>query len=424
VHAKNIALAAGAPPQTVQEVVDWMLAVDRVDLQTATAYLDARHIHRHLFTVPSADDQHSTGQLNIFLFEAQEQQQQQHYRRRIVLNVAFGALQRNTQPPIMLELSKRTWSSKSQRTTTADNNSTLVSAILGGDKSYEWILSLISLTDRLQAVLERGTIAQQTIASLMDQKRTLVVLFILINCMLRRLIRFHPDRIERFIAGTGCLAQSQLTTEQLQTYCECSGSVAAALSLLHALYQSIRFRLEQAVMDGAQVELALGVIRRFIQAVVDSPKLMQTADDYFSAGTRWGGLEVVLVLLLIDPSVESTNKGFFKSLELANQLGQALNYELGAWHDLARLDRDLTDRRRLNLNTVQIWFSNVAESNSFFDDRQALRERYLQATVYNEQRLDRLNGLIEQLSGDPLLCTVYQDLIDDIRQSIQLLYCA
>jgi len=175
-HARNIAIAAGAPAHAIAEVTDYMVACNRINLNAAKEYLLAHELHSTLRKHLEVTDSVFSKPPSMFYFEEYVPEGEDK-NNRITLNIAFQTL---TDQPTNIEYP-------------TGSNDDPISQLLFGNKDYTWITSMLNILDKFQF----STTSQGRANFLLAKK--LKVLSMLINIITSRLMTYYPKQTTRFI---------------------------------------------------------------------------------------------------------------------------------------------------------------------------------------------------------------------------------
>ncbi|KNE65124.1 hydroxymethylglutaryl-CoA reductase, degradative [Allomyces macrogynus ATCC 38327] len=173
-HARNIAIAAGAPTHAIAEVTQWMIEKGRINVDAAKEYITAHHLYtnlrKKLSTVDAPALLESKPPSMFFFQEAKD--------RPLTLNIAFQTL---GDKPVFLDF-----------TDTAQSSA--VHAVLLGGKTYEWLMNIFPVVDAMRLPLVDGhTRANDALC------KRLKVLSLILNVLLRRLMIWCPGETRNFI---------------------------------------------------------------------------------------------------------------------------------------------------------------------------------------------------------------------------------
>ncbi|KAJ3351090.1 hypothetical protein GGF32_004453 [Allomyces javanicus] len=173
-HARNIAIAAGAPTHAIAEVTQWMIEKGRINVDAAKEYITAHHLYtnlrKKLSTVDAPALLESKPPSMFFFQEAKD--------RPLTLNIAFQTL---GDKPMFLDFTDTAQSSE-------------VHAVLLGGKTYEWLMNIFPVVDAMRLPLADGhTRANDALC------KRLKVLSLILNVLLRRLMIWCPGETRNFI---------------------------------------------------------------------------------------------------------------------------------------------------------------------------------------------------------------------------------
>jgi hypothetical protein len=188
-HAHNIALAAGAPLNAIQEVSNYMIEVQRVNLDAAKEYIVAHRLQAKLRSqFPSLSNLtiKDSKLPSMFFFEESfiesEFQPQTSKEDRLFLNVAFPTI--GDGDPVILELTKNA------RPSPLHN-------IIFGEKTYEWLMNLIS---QLEHHKLHPTSSNTALRRNKLQTRKLKCISLLLNVISWRLLSICREPTKKFLA--------------------------------------------------------------------------------------------------------------------------------------------------------------------------------------------------------------------------------
>ncbi|KAJ3215739.1 hypothetical protein HDU67_010377 [Dinochytrium kinnereticum] len=203
-HARNIAIAAGAPPHAINECVAYMVESQRVNVAVAREYLQAHELHSNLSSLtggastypdvkPNVAGQVAPAPPSTFYFE--ESVSMAHptvLEDRITLNIAFQTL---GPKPVHISLVPGTTSSVPP-TGDALAHQKLVASLFG-EKGHAWIASTFSLLDRIQ--ISAISDSSSTPRSNFVLARKLKLISTLLNIVVRNMMAVHPKETRRFV---------------------------------------------------------------------------------------------------------------------------------------------------------------------------------------------------------------------------------
>ena len=126
-HARNIAVSAGTPPHLINEVVDYMIQKDSINVETAKLYMDTHNI-RESSALVEDKNKIKDQQLSTFYIEINHPM----LTESIKLNLVFATPE--DIEPINLQMMK-------------DEEATQLQKELFLNHSYKWILKVMLLLD-------------------------------------------------------------------------------------------------------------------------------------------------------------------------------------------------------------------------------------------------------------------------------------
>ncbi|KAJ3133042.1 hypothetical protein HK100_004726 [Physocladia obscura] len=185
-HARNIAIAAGAPAHAINECVAYMVESNRVNQSVAREYLVAHEIHSTLInqetlnTDPTKHPPRAPSTFYIEIANQPSQQQQQQITEPITLNVAFETLGHK---PVHLSLSA------------LSPPSDLYTQLFQARFDYTWISSTFSVLDKI----ELSTVPEFPARSNRGLVKKLKVLSVLINMLGRSMNAQWPGETRRLV---------------------------------------------------------------------------------------------------------------------------------------------------------------------------------------------------------------------------------
>ncbi|KXS22108.1 substrate-binding domain of hmg-CoA reductase [Gonapodya prolifera JEL478] len=177
-HARNIAIAAGAPINVVGEVTSWMISSEKISLKAAHEYLEAHQLHTMIQTSHSPVNGKPP---SMFYFEESAEQSGPSapgFEGTVTLNIAFQTL---GEYPISIELSGR-----------AEIGDMMQE--LFGDKTGAWIASAMKVINACQLVPRKGSRRSN-----IPLVRRLKYITLIINVLLRRLSAKFPLQTQLFV---------------------------------------------------------------------------------------------------------------------------------------------------------------------------------------------------------------------------------
>ncbi|KAJ3112730.1 hypothetical protein HDU96_004218 [Phlyctochytrium bullatum] len=215
-HARNIAIAAGAPPHAINECVAYMVESGRVNVAVAREYLQAHELHSNLVSLtgyssyptddslPPPNPNPAVPPSTFFFEESVGMAHPSPLEERISLNIAFQTLGPR---PVHLSLVPTVAGAAA---TAASGDQVFVN-LLFGEKGHNWISSVFSLLDRIEisalAHLSSASAAVDAAEGGSSNPRRnqvlarkLKILSALLNIVVRNMMAAHPKETRRFIS--------------------------------------------------------------------------------------------------------------------------------------------------------------------------------------------------------------------------------
>ncbi|KAI9189216.1 hypothetical protein H9P43_000644 [Blastocladiella emersonii ATCC 22665] len=180
-HARNIAIAAGAPTHAIAEVTAWMIEKGRINVEAAKEYVTAHHLYTNLRRKLSSLDTTRSGSTGAVAAAATTKPPSMFYfaeakDKPLTLNIAFQTL---GDAPVFLDF-------------TDTKQSNPIHAVLLGSKTYEWLMRIFPLVDAIRAP------GGDDRANNSLTKR-LKIMSLILNVLLRRLMLWCPEETRSFV---------------------------------------------------------------------------------------------------------------------------------------------------------------------------------------------------------------------------------
>jgi hypothetical protein len=340
-HARNLAVAAGAPSHSVNECVSYMLKIGRISLSAVTEYLEAHNLRRRLSEI-SSDQSHDIVP-SMFFFENRSDTNAE----RITLNIAFKTIGTH---PVNIFMSPD-----------SPNPNPIIDNLFGS-KSYSWVSDVLIMMDKMKLTMTRTGRSNYVLS------QKLKILSILINILTRRLFFVDPTGVKSFIEYCigDCLLPmkedkvfSTLDTLQTTTLSKCTlfqksanealekiirnstkkDILQVGLPLILALWQVFECWVRQSIGSSELVNLLLSEQRSVLVSLI-SKSTFSSMKGFLSLHTK--RLQVTMFLLC--DSVQFDQAMFSSDLfSYIKVIGQNLEFFQTASHDLSpsRLMRDI-----------------------------------------------------------------------------------
>ncbi|KAJ3274329.1 hypothetical protein HDV01_003173 [Terramyces sp. JEL0728] len=174
-HARNIAIAAGAPPHAINECVTYMIETARINQSAVIEYLAANQLQSQLSNLHM--DESAKKAPSMFYFED-----------------AINA-ESSVEPVLSLNIAFQTFGEKPVNIMfTKENNSTdSLPSLLFGQKSFGWITSVFHTLEKIKLTTIKPVRANQILS------KKLKILSIIMNIICKRIFLAHPQETKKFI---------------------------------------------------------------------------------------------------------------------------------------------------------------------------------------------------------------------------------
>ncbi|KAJ3085463.1 hypothetical protein HK102_014149 [Quaeritorhiza haematococci] len=375
-HARNIAVAAGAPPHAINECVAYMIECNRINLDAAQEYVMAHALHEDIWH-PHSHERPRTDVMppSMFYFEEKRLEGENtaadntHEKDRVTLNIAFRTL---GSKPVHIELTEEA------------STDPLVSQLLG-NKTHAWLTMIFRLLDKIHLSTIKPCRSNYILA------KKLKYLSILLNIVIRRLMFYHPGETRRFVLKLLGSSQTRHAKSATQSSMDDDGKVASTqsaaeqqrrgitnlsflnnelfsedlmtsssarepsllqigLPLLLALWQVFEHNVKQWVGHRTLAKTLVSEQRNVVDALVqplstDDPDVHVSKPDadfaqFMSVHAKRFQVTIFLLCDAIQFDPEFLTK---TSLDFMVSFGSHLEWEQSVTHDLSpqRLERDL-----------------------------------------------------------------------------------
>ena len=318
-HARNIAIAAGAPTYAIEECVRYMSMTKRFHHLAASEYLAAHELYQHPTLTPAHLDVYRPSTFCFCIPGAIEATN---------LNILFQTFD----VPVTIML---------QEGDTSDLVSTLF-----GLHSYSWLSDVIGLLDQIELTTIRPPRQQK------EKAKKLKCLSMLMNIMTRKLLSKHPEPVCLFLKiglkhlESGIVESAWYPmSNQLQEFTKLRDStLSIGLSLLLSLWQVFEYRVSQWIGNELLASRILTEQRAIFFALMGDIPTSPSPLSHFQLYMRLHSKRFqVTMFLLCDAISFDTNLITTNSMEFICNLGFNFEYEQTAAHDLSprKLARDL-----------------------------------------------------------------------------------
>ncbi|KAG1689405.1 hypothetical protein DVH05_002205 [Phytophthora capsici] len=436
-HARNIAVAAGAPSELVSEVCSYMLLRKSINVETAKEYLHAHAVFSEIQSNSPPISPVSMTLPSMFYVEIPIPELED----TISLNIAFEAI--NKHPQYIAIMAPSTTSKGGQTLTTFQRQ-------LLGDKGYNQLEKMFRFLASMRSIVISASSSEGDLLlsrSNIALQNKLQLLSILINIIAYRLMEVRPQKVRTFMrqlleASSGSTNGSNdgemheldakffhdLMVENVEPGDEL---LATGLPLFLALWQVLHYHIEQEVphklLRVRLVKEQWGLLNDIVRSyelgtlsddttgasVADQPLEEKFLEYVAVQATRWQAT----LLLLIDSLALVSELVTPERLDFLARIGEYMEWEGSIAHDLARYQRDATERVP---NAYLYWLSQRGIPHSegkkyereFRDVADALAadkwEKLLQearrdswaAATFSLPAVERVIGLIRDIYGD------------------------
>ncbi|TMW57457.1 hypothetical protein Poli38472_003382 [Pythium oligandrum] len=350
-HARNIAVAAGAPSELVSEVCTYMLGRKCINVETAKEYLRAQELFAEIHSNSPPLSPEPVTLPSMFYVEIPVPQ----LEGSISLNIAFEAINKHPQYiSIMADKDKEISSVQRQ---------------LLGDKGYNQLEKMFMFLASMRSIViseaanNRSSGEPETTISRANLalQNKLQLLSILINILLYRLMEVRATAVGSFLrnvfnnnSGLGDL-DARRCRSLLANVPPTDDVLSTGLPLLLSLCQVLHYHLEQDVPHAVIREKIAGEQWELLHAVVNSFELVQQRRSHEELSSvecdelvaqfmtihakRWQAT----MLLLIDSLALAAEVVTPARLAVLRRIGEYMEWEGTVAHDLARFTRALTE---------------------------------------------------------------------------------
>ncbi|KAI9905902.1 hypothetical protein PsorP6_013613 [Peronosclerospora sorghi] len=371
-HARNIAVAAGAPGELVSEVCSYMLLRKCINVETAKEYLHAHAVFSEIQSFSPPTSPVSVALPSMFYVEIPVLGPQS----TVSLNLAFEAM--NKHPQYIAIMAPNAGNK-------GDKASTALLRDLLGDKGYNQLEKMFTFLASMRTIITSSSNIESDLGTSrfnVGLQNKLQLLSILINIIAYRLMEVREQKVRPFIeklleasskAANGVYGGEVDTTflndlikENVEPGDE---TLSTGLPLLLALWQVLHYHIEQEVSHKLLRDRLVQEQWKLLNDIVRSYELgaLSSTDANTSLSThepltkkflayvavqakRWQAT----LLLLIDSLALDSELATPERLDYLTHIGEYLEWEGTIAHDLARYRRDATERVP---NSFLFWLS-------------------------------------------------------------------
>ncbi|KDO28140.1 hypothetical protein SPRG_06187 [Saprolegnia parasitica CBS 223.65] len=334
-HARNIAVAAGAPNELVTELCAYMLARGSISIETAKAYLTAHAVYKD---IALAESPAAPRRPSMFYVEVDVP----GLAKPISVNLAFMSL-----------------SAPQTIVVTKPSGTTPMQTQLLGDKGYLQLQRMFTFLAQMKVIVVDE--ASDNARANLELQNKLLLLSILLNVVTYQLQRQHPQVVHEFISNllaadveaAGPWADAHFASAKDDPL------LSTGLPLLLAIWQVFTYHVEQEVSSPLlQQELLqeqchlLDSIAHWVPPPVALAKEAAFAAYMEKHAKRWQAS----MFLLIDCLALDHAKLTPARVDFVKRVGRYIEWEGMVAHDMARYERALAAADERN---VCVWFKTT-----------------------------------------------------------------
>lgn len=426
-HARNIAVAAGAPSELVSECCTYMLERKSINVETGKQYLQAHAVFSEIQNnSPFAEDAPApvaspVALPSMFYVEIPVP----HLDRTISLNLAFESI---NQVPQYIAIMP----SNSQ-----DNSSiTTIQQQLLGDKGYNQLEKMFLFLASLRSIVvsEADDVQGELVsrANLALQNK-LQLISVLLNIISYRLVETRSPVVREFMrkvlaCGDVRTIDASECKQMLADVPRSDDILCTGLPLFLSLWQVLHYHIDQDVAHPVLREALVKEQWRLLNAIMEGAELSspqaqsgndaefsESMNERFSAfmavnAKRWQGT----MLLLIDSLALSSEVVTPSRLQFLTRIGDSIEWEGTIAHDIARYKRAASERVP---NAFIYWMQqkglDIAHGDLHVDEFRVVADQYaaakwkqivqerdtLAASLFSLTAVERVIQLIRKVYG-------------------------
>lgn len=348
-HARNIAVAAGAPSELVSELCSYMLGRKSINMETAKEYLQAHAIFSEIRSNSPPVSPSPVSLPSMFYVEIPVP----HLEEKLSLNIAFESINKHPQYIAIVPNKK-----PSSEASSEPRSIPLIQQQLLGDKGYNQLEKMFMFLASMRSVFsDGGADAHLSPRANLALQNKLQLLSILLNIIAYRLMEVRPDVARQFFGKIlalrdgdeldvkrhrALLAEAPADDEVLST----------GLPLFVALWQVLHYHIDQEVPQTLlrvhilreQWRLLDSIVRSFdlkdVKALENANQNTKAVKESFASymhvqSKRWQATMFLLIdSLALQPDFMSPEK-----VSLVAQIGKYMEWEGTVAHDVARFQR-------------------------------------------------------------------------------------
>ncbi|ETW08839.1 hydroxymethylglutaryl-CoA reductase, degradative [Aphanomyces invadans] len=352
-HARNIAVAAGAPNELVTELCAYMLARGSINVETAKAYLKAHAVYHDIIQsdAPQLEKKRQPSMLYVEINVP-------GLAKPVSVNLAFLSVRGDIPQTIVVSKLK-----------TSSSQPTSMHAQLLGDKGYVQLERMFMFLATMRVVV--GSDKERTNLELQNK---LLLLSILINLVMYQLMKKDKKSCQAFANQLVVHGMDVKTATGSEHWTEAFFAtqddpvLSTGLPLLLALWQVFHYHIEQEVANPILQQALVAEQAALVDSIANwqSPQRSNDAAASFveymeKHAKRWQATMFLLVdcLALDNQSLTPARLDFVK------QAGRYIEWQGTVAHDLARFERAYVDPEERN---VCVWFKSHVYPDCTMDE--------------------------------------------------------
>ncbi|RHY33388.1 hypothetical protein DYB32_001677 [Aphanomyces invadans] len=352
-HARNIAVAAGAPNELVTELCAYMLARGSINVETAKAYLKAHAVYHDIIQsdAPQLEKKRQPSMLYVEINVP-------GLAKPVSVNLAFLSVRGDIPQTIVVSKLK-----------TSSSQPTSMHAQLLGDKGYVQLERMFMFLATMRVVV--GSDKERTNLELQNK---LLLLSILINLVMYQLMKKDKKSCQAFANQLVVHGMDVKTATGSEHWTEAFFAtqddpvLSTGLPLLLALWQVFHYHIEQEVANPILQQALVAEQAALVDSIANwqSPQRSNDAAASFveymeKHAKRWQATMFLLVdcLALDNQSLTPARLDFVK------QAGRYIEWQGTVAHDLARFERAYVDPEERN---VCVWFKSHVYRDCTMDE--------------------------------------------------------
>ncbi|OQR81650.1 3-hydroxy-3-methylglutaryl-coenzyme A reductase [Thraustotheca clavata] len=342
-HARNIAVAAGAPNELVAELCAYMLARGSIRIETAKAYLTAHAVYKDILSEPIVEAQPRP---SMFYVEVDVP----GLSKPISVNLAFLSLQSTPQTIIVAKPAPNTSPSPSS-----------IQTQLLGDKGYIQLQRMFMFLAQMKVIVVDE--ASDNARANLELQNKLLLLSILLNVLTYQLMRKNAQVVYEFISDLLAkdLPDAASWAESHFSNAKEDPALSAGLPLLLSIWQVFNYHIDQEVSSPLlqqvilqeQCDLLDSIAHWKVPVVTKATIPTEAFAKYMEKhAKRWQAT----MFLLVDCLALDHGKITTERITFVKNAGRYIEWEGTVAHDMARFERALHDADEPN---VCVWFKKT-----------------------------------------------------------------